>query len=63
MSSKKVYGFYSFENDIILDPFMGSGTSAIAALELKRKFVGYEISEKYVDLANKRINEIKNSLF
>lgn len=60
---KKVYGFYSFENDIILDPFMGSGTSAIAALELKRKFVGYEISEKYIDLANKRINEIKNSLF
>lgn len=41
MSGKKVYGFYSFENDIILDPFMGSGTSAIAALELKRKFVGY----------------------
>ncbi len=63
MSGKKVYGFYSFENDIILDPFMGSGTSAIATLELKRKFVGYEISEKYVDLANKRINEIKNSLF
>lgn len=63
MSGKKVYGFYSFENDIILDPFMGSGTSAIAALKLKRKFVGYEISEKYVDLANKRINEIKNSLF
>lgn len=63
MSGKKVYGFYSFENDIILDPFMGSGTSAIAALELKRKFVGYEISEKYVDLANKRIQEINNVLF
>ena len=63
MSGKKVYGFYSFENDIILDPFMGSGTSAIAALELKRKFVGYEISEKYVDLVNKRIQEINNVLF
>lgn len=63
MSGKKVYGFYSFENDIILDPFMGSGTSAIAALELKRKFVGYEISEKYIDLANKRIQEINNVLF
>lgn len=63
MSGKKVYGFYSFENDIILDPFMGSGTSAIAALKLKRKFVGYEISEKYVDLANKRIQEINNVLF
>lgn len=60
---KRLIEFYSFENDIILDPFMGSGTSAIAALELKRKFVGYEISEKYVDLANKRIQEINNVLF
>ncbi|MCR2111729.1 site-specific DNA-methyltransferase [Campylobacter upsaliensis] len=55
--------FYSFENDVILDPFMGSGTSALAALQLKRNFVGYEINKNYIKLANHRINETKNTLF
>jgi site-specific DNA-methyltransferase (adenine-specific) len=50
---------YSFTNDIILDPFMGSGTTAIAAKKIKRNFVGYDINEKYIELANKRI---KNSV-
>ncbi|SFE43490.1 DNA-methyltransferase [Thermoflexibacter ruber] len=45
----------SFENDVILDPFMGSGTSAVSALKNNRKFVGYEISEEYVKLAENRI--------
>ncbi len=45
----------SFKDDIILDPFMGSGTTAISALKSKRNFVGYEISEDYIELANKRI--------
>jgi len=38
---------------------MGSGTTAIAALNLKRHFIGYEISPEYVDLANKRIQALK----
>jgi site-specific DNA-methyltransferase (adenine-specific) len=46
---------YSFTGDIILDPFMGSGTTAVAAIKAKRNFVGYEINEKYVNLANRRI--------
>jgi site-specific DNA-methyltransferase (adenine-specific) len=46
---------YSFKNDIILDPFMGSGTTAISALKSDRNFVGYDISYEYVELANKRI--------
>lgn len=50
---------YSFEGDIILDPFMGSGTTAVAALHSKRNFVGYEISEEYISLANKRISNYK----
>ncbi|MDR2644634.1 MAG: site-specific DNA-methyltransferase [Endomicrobium sp.] len=49
---------YSFTGDIILDPFMGSGTTAIAAIKAKRNFVGYEINEKYVNLANKRISAL-----
>lgn len=41
--------------DTILDPFMGSGTTALAALQLGRKYIGFEISQEYVDIANKRI--------
>jgi site-specific DNA-methyltransferase (adenine-specific) len=46
---------YSFKNDIILDPFMGSGTTALAALKSDRAFVGYDIAPEYVELANRRI--------
>ncbi len=46
---------YSFETDVVLDPFLGSGTTALAALRSGRKFVGYEIVEEYVALARKRI--------
>ncbi|MCF8244633.1 MAG: site-specific DNA-methyltransferase [Saprospiraceae bacterium] len=50
---------YSFETDVVLDPFMGSGTTAMAALRSGRKFVGYEIVEEYVELARKRIAAAK----
>lgn len=46
-----------FEDEVILDPFMGSGQSALAAIKTKRNFVGYEISEEYVKLAERRIRE------
>lgn len=48
-------------NEIVLDPFLGSGTSAIVALSNGRKFVGFEINEKYCDLAVERIKQFKNS--
>ena len=51
---------YTFEGETVLDPFMGSGTTALAAMLLKRKYVGYEIDPEYVKLAERRINEIKN---
>lgn len=50
---------YSFVGDIILDPFMGSGTTAVSALKSDRKYIGYEISQDYINLANKRIEPIK----
>ena len=46
-------------DEIVLDPFMGSGTTAIAARQLGRKYIGFEISKEYVDLANKRLQETK----
>jgi len=53
---------YSFETDIILDPFLGSGTTAIAALKCKRNFVGFEISEEYIKIAENRIMPYRNLL-
>jgi len=47
------------EGDVVLDPFMGSGTTAIVARALGRKYIGFEISQEYVDLANKRLQETK----
>ena len=53
---------YTFEKDVVLDPFMGSGTTAVAAILSNRKFVGYEIEEEYVRLAEKRIKETIDKL-
>lgn len=46
---------YTFEGEFILDPFMGSGQTAIASMKTGRHFVGYEINKEYVKLAEKRI--------
>lgn len=46
---------YTFKNEVVLDPFMGSGQTAIAALKAERYYVGYEINEDYVKLAERRI--------
>jgi len=48
---------YTYKSDIVLDPFMGSGSTAIAALKAERRFVGYEIEMEYVRLAEKRIED------
>lgn len=45
----------SQENDIVLDPFLGSGTTAVAAKDLNRRYIGYEISKEYCQIAKKRI--------
>jgi site-specific DNA-methyltransferase (adenine-specific) len=49
----------SKETDIILDPFMGSGTTAIACMNTKRKYIGFELDKEYFDVAEKRIKEHK----
>lgn len=46
---------YTKEKDLILDPFLGSGTTAIACEKLNRRWIGIEISEKYCEIAAKRI--------
>ena len=48
---------HSYENDIILDPFMGSGTTGVACMNLNRKFIGIEKEEKYFNIAKERIEK------
>ena len=48
---------YTFENEVILDPFMGSGQTAIAAVKTGRNYIGYEIDSNYVKLAEKRVKQ------
>jgi len=52
---------YSFEGDVVLDPFMGSGTTAVAALRSGRRFVGYENNPEYVSLALERIRRERSA--
>lgn len=53
----RLINLYSYENDIVLDPFCGSGTTCLAAIKNNRKYIGYEINEEYVNLSKKRIKE------
>lgn len=53
---KRLIELYTFPKEVVLDPFMGSGTTALAAMETKRVYVGYEMEKKYVKLAEKRIS-------
>ena len=52
---QKFINLYTYKNDLILDPFLGSGTTAVAAKLLERNFVGYEIKEKYIAIAKSRL--------
>ena len=48
---------YSNEGDVVLDTFMGSGSTGVACQNLNRDFIGIEIDEKYFEIAEKRVNE------
>ena len=50
----------SNEGDLILEPFMGSGTTGVACVNLKRDFIGIELDEKYFEIAKERINSAKS---
>lgn len=52
----------SNQNDLVLDPFMGTGTTALACLMTGRRFVGFEINKKYCEIINERINDFTRYL-
>jgi len=47
--------FYTFVDDLVLDPFCGVGTTCVAAKKLQRRYIGYDIEQEYVDRANARL--------
>ena len=46
---------------MVLDPFMGTGTTAIASIQLMRNFIGFDLQEEYINIANNRINEFRRA--
>lgn len=56
---ERLIEIFSIEGQTVLDPFMGSGTTGVAALKLNRKFVGIEIEKKYYDISIKRLTDGK----
>jgi hypothetical protein len=53
---------HTHTNDIILDPYVGSGTTAVACKRLGRHFIGFEINPDYVEIANKRLKNVPEKL-
>lgn len=55
---KQLINLTTNEGDIVLDPFMGSGSSCVAAALLNRNFIGIELNESYFDITSKRLEEV-----
>jgi modification methylase len=53
---------YTFAGDLILDPFIGSGSTAVAAVRTGRRFVGYDTNEAYLDIARARVEDALGTL-
>ncbi len=49
---------YTFDNDLVLDPFMGSGSTLVAAAGLRRRYIGYDLDDSYVQSARRRVEEL-----
>jgi len=62
MVVERVMKASSNPGDVVLDPFMGSGTTAVVAVRLGRRFIGFEINEEYVRLAAKRLDQTQPGL-
>ena len=55
---KTILENFSSEGDLVYDPFMGAGTTAVVCEQMNRRWIGSEISEEYVALARQRVSEV-----
>jgi site-specific DNA-methyltransferase (adenine-specific) len=53
---------FTFKNDLVLDPFMGSGSALVAAARLGRRYIGYDLDASYVEIARRRVTEEASSV-
>ncbi|MFH1591848.1 MAG: site-specific DNA-methyltransferase, partial [Candidatus Woesearchaeota archaeon] len=58
---KRLVEMATDEGDIVVDPFIGAGTTAMAAMQLNRNWIGIDNNKEYISLANKRINKHKKN--
>lgn len=54
---KRLIELYTYEHDIVLDPFMGSGTTAVAAVRTDRHYLGFELDDEYISIAERRVSQ------
>ena len=59
---EKILENFSEEGQVVYDPFMGTGTTAIVAARMNRYYIGSEISSEYCELANSKLSEIERSI-
>jgi site-specific DNA-methyltransferase (adenine-specific) len=59
----RVINSSSEANDVVLDPFMGSGTTAAVAKKLRRQYIGFELEKKFVECAEQRLSEISEPTY
>jgi len=57
---QRLLRLYTYKDDVVLDPFMGSGSTAVAAVRNDRRFVGYDTDPEYVTLANERVQAARD---
>lgn len=61
--SDRIISIYSSKNDLVLDPFLGTGTTVLSALELSRNAIGFELSDEFYNIALESLREIEIDLF
>jgi len=55
---KRLIELYTYKGDVVLDPFAGSGSAAVAAVQTGRHYVGYDTDAGYIELAQARVAEV-----